>query len=511
MIRLVRRHVRDRSQGDDGIALVVAIALIAVVGMLIAAMVAVAMYESRSTGRDRQRSQAVMAAEQQVDALMAQIQGSPVAAVPCGALPAAAVSVASDQLTVNSTVRYFAQNDAPLTDCAAIRSGATRAYRAAITATATSAAIQNQAPASRTVEMLVSLEPEFANDMTKAIFGDGGVDLANQADIYGTNGQPNADVYTNGNVDCNNNQKYHGSIYAQGYVRMTNTCWVAVDVYANNYFRADNAGVTVNGRVLVSNGYATMANNVSIGGQVMASTTVTGPTVCSQPNKCFPNSVVPPVPHQDFPVLDASDAAIDEWQAPPPDGGGFGLTVVEFSPALGNCTGSIPNPYNGKADWVGYQVALLAPTLTGPTIVRSDCPQQMLFQGLDLTLNNHLLLFSDSGFKFTNTMRVASTTSQSRNLYLIQPHDTMYTCSGDGIALENQVTVKPEVDVLLYSPCDVRKANNTTHYGQIYAGGVAEIHNKLTMFYKPLPVFGVTSSSTVESYTLEIDYKRENL
>jgi len=130
MIGIVRRHVRGRADGEEGIALVVAIALIAVVGMLIASVVAVAMYESRASGRDRQRSQAVMAAEQSIDMLMAQIQGASTATLPCGTLATQPVSVVSDRLTVMPTVQYYDQVGNPLTNCAdqgGVRAGVQRA------------------------------------------------------------------------------------------------------------------------------------------------------------------------------------------------------------------------------------------------------------------------------------------------------------------------------------------------------------------------------------------------
>ena len=516
MIGIVRRHVRGRADGEEGIALVVAIALIAVVGMLIASVVAAAMYESRASGRDRQRSQAVMAAEQSIDMLMAQIQGASTATLPCGTLATQPVSVVSDRLTVMPTVQYYDQVGNPLTNCAGIKAGAVRAYSALISATARSEALAGQAPAARSMEMLVSMEPEFANDMNAAIFGDGGVVLDNRAEIFGENGQPNADVYTNGNVSCRNNQKYHGSIYAQGSVVLESTCWVAVDVYAGLRFEGNNSGVTVNGRVMVAYGNARMVNNMHVGQQVLVSGTIeSGATtgVCATPNKCFTGATVAPVPHQDFRIWNADD--LSEWQAPlTAEGGGYSGTVVRFGPGDASCTGSIPNPYNGKADWVGYQIALRAPTLDEPTIVVSHCgTQKLMFHGLDLNLKNNLVIFSDSGFVFSNTTTISSTDGGQRNLYLMQPYDavSVHPCTTqDGISLDNQVTVRPEVSMMLYSPCNIRKANNSTHYGQIYAGGVANITNNLTMYYEPLPVYGVEASSTIESYSLEIQFKREN-
>lgn len=501
MIGMMRRHVTGRARGDDGIALVVAIALIALVGMLIASMVAVAMYESRSTGRDRQRSQAVMAAEQSVDTLMSQIQSTALTAVPCGP-QTSSVSVVSDRLALTGDVTYYDQGGTAVA-CTAVRAGTTRVYQASITATATSEALMNQAPAARTVEMLVNLHPEFANDLTKAIFGDAGVNLDNAADIYGENGAPNADLYANGDVTCNNNQHFYGSIYAQGTVSMSNRCVVEVDVAARNGFNATNPQVAVNGRITVSNGNISLTK-AQVGQQALASGTVTG-DICSTPNKCFPGTAVAAPPAQAFPILNWDAATQSEWAA-----NGY-TNVITFSGS--SCTGSIPNPYNGKADWVGYQLYLMAPHLTQNTIVVSTCPQKVMFQGLDLDLSANLAIFSTPGFVFSNNTGISSTDSTTRNLYLIQPYNAVSThpCTADGISLDNQVTVDPTIEMLMYSPCSIRKANNTTHYGQIYSGGQVNINNKLTMYYHPLPVFGIASSTVIEAYAVEIQYKRENL
>lgn len=519
----VRHH--PGTTKDEGIALVVAIALIALVGVVIATLVAVAMYESRASGRDRQRSQAVMAAEQQVDTLLSLIQVGGVGTVPCGSLPVVPVSVVSDRLDVQSSVTYYdnSQPEPQVIDCASVQAGTVRAYQALVSAKAVSEPIADQAPATRTVEMMLQLEPNYGNDLTKAIFGDAGIALSNHADIYGEDGQPNADVYTNGNVVCNNNQHYYGSIYAQGSVSMANTCVVEVDVHAGTGFVGSNPGVAVNGRIMVAGGDATLDKNMQVGKQVLTSGTINdGGGVCSEPNKCFPNTAVPPVPYQAFPIMNADSGSIAEWQA-------AGYTdVVRIGPG-----GNAPAPFdqcgwyngpklvgadgkqtdlNGKADVAAAWIFANAYKLTAPTILISTCSQGVSMQGIDIELNNNLVVFSDAGFTFSNKTIITSTNGDQRSLYLIQPYDAVGThpCTSQGISLDNQVDVKPTVDMLLYSPCNVRKANNTTHYGQIYAGGTAQIDNKLTMYYQPLPVFGVQASSAIESYNTEIQFKREN-
>lgn len=512
MVRLVRRHVARRGQ-DEGIALVVAIALVALVAMVMATVVAVAIYESAATGRDRDRAAAVQAAELALDTYMAQIDGGPVSTLPCGT-GTSTVKVGPETFTIETRTTYLKENGS-IADtsthvtCDQVKAG-TRAYLAHVIATAHGDAAAGQQPVARTAETLLSLTPVYTNSMNKAIYGDSGISFANHVSLYGEGGQPNADLYTNGNVKCQNNQEFQGSIYAQGSVSMSNSCRVAVDVHAGTEFRADNPSVSINGRVLVANGNATINAAFHLGQQMLVSGHINAPSsanrtaVCGT-SKCFEGATVPAVPHEDFPQMTASSAAIAEWQA-----AGYSR-VVTYSGSI--CNQHPPNPYNGKADWVAYDIFtnFANGNWNSDTIVISHCPQKVMYQGLNLTLPHNLVLFSDAGIVFSNNTVVESNNGTHRNLYLIQPYDavSVHPCTNDGISLDNQVTVKDEVDVLLYSPCSVRKANNTTHYGQIYSGGNAQIDNKLTMYYRPLPVFGLTDSSTVASYAVDILYKRE--
>lgn len=523
MSGFLARRLRVPSRRDDGIALVVAIALIMLVAVLLATLIAMAMYESRATGRDRQRSQAVMSAEQAVDTLMSLVNNSPVASAPCGDA-SGSISVVSDRLEMTSAVTYYDEDGVKIDDCTAIQSGSVRAYTAHITATATSEPLADQAPARRTVEMLVELSPEFGNDLTKAIVGSQGITFANKVTLTGEDGQPNADMYTDGDVVCDNNQVFHGSVYAQGSVRMSSSCHVLVDVHSNG-FRADNNKVTVNGQILSTSDVVLNAE-IDVGQQILSRGAITlngqGALTCAPPSKCFPNATVPAVPHQDFPILNGDQGTIDDWI----NDGGY-TTVVRFGPgqpAPFNQCGWYNGPdlvgpdgkstnLNGKGDYVAAWIFANGYKLSGPTLIRSTCTNGVTFQGIDIEINDNLAVFADGGITFSNTNRMTSTTADEHNLYLIQPYDTPVACPtwGSGINLDNQVTVDPTVNVLLYSPCNIRKANQSTYYGQIYSDGKAQFDNQLVMEYKPLPVFGVQASTTIESYTLEILYKRENL
>src|SRR5450830_51703 len=167
-----------RVDDDRGIALVVAVALMALVTTLLVVMVSVAIHENSSSGRDRQRSSAVMTAEGQVDSLISQIQSAAIADLPCDPIPPLNVSVGSDTMTITSTVTYSTAADVQ-DDCGS--RATTTLATAKIKATSTSNALPGQPAAVRRVETLLHLTPTHGFD--KAIFGYGGVSIANNGEI----------------------------------------------------------------------------------------------------------------------------------------------------------------------------------------------------------------------------------------------------------------------------------------------------------------------------------------
>src|SRR5450830_638980 len=356
-----------RVDDDRGIALVVAVALMALVTTLLVVMVSVAIHENSSSGRDRQRSSAVMTAEGQVDSLISQIQSAAIADLPCDPIPPLNVSVGSDTMTITSTVTYSTAADVQV-DCGSLAT--TTLATAKIKATSTSNTLPGQPAAVRRVETLLHLTPTHGNAFDKAIFGYGGVSLANNGEIFGEGGLPNADVYTHGSMTCNNHQTYHGSIFAQGTVTMSNTCVVDVDVYAQRGYTADNPGVSVNGKVLVSAGSIILGHS-SLGQQARASGTVTG-NVCSPAGngKCIAGDAnVAPPPSVPFPQYLWDTETQDAYLAD-------GYTLETF-PQAGYPCGMYdgPGPLKGKVDWVGKWLVEHSGSTT-KTVIFADCLTQ---------------------------------------------------------------------------------------------------------------------------------------
>ncbi len=498
----LRRCLRGASAtGDEGIALLVAIAVIAISGVLMLSMLAFTLRETRQTGRDRQRSSAVSSAEGAVDQTFAAIPGAAPATLPCGVgAPVTTSASPPDELTITTTVTYFDGAGAQI-PCASM--GTTLVAKALVSATSVSDPIAGQASARRTVESLVRMTPTTSSTLDKAIFADSGITFDNNVDLYGTGTTPDADIYTNGSFECSKNEKFHGSVFAQGTITLSNSCQVDVNAYAKLGYTSSNTQSNVSGDVLVSRGTATMSSG-TVGGKVRAMVISPASYCTANPGKCIVSSTIPDPPAQPFPVLNWDSATAALWAAQ-----GYTNVITNNSCDSGNNS-------NGVAQWMVDNGS----SLPGPTVLLTSC--KVVLQNPDnntacgnktLCLNNHLLVVATGGFEVSNTLTIRSTSSAARNLYLVQPYDAAAThpCTTLGISLDNQVSVESTVNVLLYSPCSIRKANSAETYGQIYSGGTAAIENKTTMYYRPLPVYGVSATTTsVRSYSLDILYKREN-
>lgn len=489
-------RIRGRGPaGDEGVALVVAIAVTGLVAILCVTLVTITMAETRGSARERQRAAAVQFAEGEVDTTLAQMQASAPATLPCTGTGQSAVS-GPDVIDAATTVTYY--NAAGVAVACSETAGPSGAVTSAlISTTATSQALAGTAPAQRTVETLVNLTPTVeANGLDKAIYGQAGIRLSNNAKIFGRNGLPNADLYTNGDFTCNNNQDYQGSVYAKGQIYLASTCTIDVDAWAGTGFTANNTGVTVKGDVKVGNGNATFnAQGATVAGTVSVSGTISQEQWRSRncPAKCTTGASPGMPPDQSIPELPWNATVEAAWRAK-------GYTVVTVT----DCTYSNSANASGPGAWIVNNAA----TLTQPTVLRTPCEVSMQQNNNRISLKNDLAVFADGGFRIANSLTLQSTNSDVRNLYFIQPYNAP-SC-GSGISFDNRVTAESTINLLLYSRCDVRTSNNTDLYGQIYAGGNATIDNSLTLYFRSMPVWGLANAPTVRTgYTLDVVYKRE--
>jgi hypothetical protein len=465
------------------------------VTVLMVTMITITLRETRQTSRDRSRAVAVTSAEGAVDLALTQIQAAAVSSLPCNGSVTKTDSK-PETMVITTTVSYLDATGAALS-CPP--PSTVVAAQALVKAVSLATPAGGGAQVKRTVESLVALKPKFSTDFDKAIFGNAGVNIGNNFDLYGQNG-PDADVYTNGDFSCAQNEHLRGSVYSQGAVTMANTCTIDVNVWAKT--GANISSGTISGDLLVSNGTANITGG-TIAGKVKALTITPASWCTSHAGKCVSGaSAAAAPPFEMFPQLKGDDATVQAWR----DAG-----YVDGPTNLTNCSslGSSQNP--GK--WLETQ----AKDVTQPTIIRTPCRVQFQTNAKNVNLGANVIVFADGGFDFSQTLTVASTDTTKHNLYLVHPYDFATRVGGScatynpGISLTQQVTVANTISELLYSPCDINKANNTTLYGQVYAGGTASIANKTDATYVPLPVFGAVATRYVLSYSADVLYKRENV
>jgi hypothetical protein len=471
---------------EEGVALIVALALVGLASIMMVTMVSLALRENRQTSRDRSRAVAVSSAEGAVDLALTQIQQAAVGTLPCSST-VTNTQAKPETMTITTTVSYVDATGAAL---ACPPPAASVAAQALIRAVSVATPLGGGTTVRRTVESLVALQPKFTTDLDKAIFGNAGVEVGNNFDLYGQSG-PEADVYTNGSFVCSNNEHFRGSIYAQGSITLNNTCVIDVNAWAKTGFTSNDTQARVSGDVLVSNGTAAI-NAGTVGGKVKA-VSITPASFCtSNPGKCVTGaSAAAAPPAEIFPQIAGDETTLDVWRA-------NGYTVVYKNDCAGNTT-------NNPGKWIAQN----ADSISAKTLVRTTCRVSFDTNVKTVSQANDLAVFADGGFDISNTITFQSTDTAKHYLYFIQPYGS--SCASGGISLTNQVTVAPTISELLYSPCDVHKANQSDLYGQVYAGGTAYIDNKTNATYVPLPVFGAIATRYVVSYQADVLYKRENI
>lgn len=340
------------------------------------------------------------------------------------------------------------------------------------------------------MESLVRLRPVAANGFNRAIFSDGTLSVANRLRVNGLAGA-DADVYTNGDFRCQNNQEYDGDVFVQGMAQLSNSCSTVGDLWVKGGVTGSNT-TSIGGRLLSSTGSVTLTNASSVAGTVMARGSISWGG-CSAAGKCSPgNATVTAPPYQPLPILRGDAATLSAWQAQ-------GFTVVTKN----GCSG---NDDDNPSIWLASR----ASSLTSKTLLRTSC-QIRLQNNHRIKLRQDLAVFASGGIVTSNSVEFGSTDAQERALYLVVPYDAApRPCSSPQLSTDNRFQLSDQVRLLVYSPCDISLSNLSVHKGQIYGGGSMIIDNHFTLAYRPLPVFGVdTSSLTPTSYGLEVAYKRE--
>lgn len=531
---------------DEGVTLVAAMSA-ALIGLsLTVLMTTMVIVTSQDTGLDRKRAVAVGAAEAGVDAAYAAIRSSG-AAPPCTWTTSGTIK-ASDSTAMTIKINYFDAGGAPLNShCVLDGSGVPRlpaSVRPAVAQIVSTADTANGDPkvglkGKRTMEAQVNLTPQFADSMDDAIFANATLQFANNSRVYGNTGT-DANIYSNNAIFCqngNSSTQFDGSFYSQGSVSLANRCTIMGDLWAVGNIALNNNQVAVAGYVRSSGGTisgvpeqnGTMVAKLvqarapgagqSLGQMINWDTcwTSSNRTTLRNPARCQWVSSVAPPPVHPFPVIRGDAAALAAWQAD-------GYTIVRSTDASMDPTCSKGQAaklagwnWNGGINWMSNWILNQAPLLGGKTLVVSHC--EIRFQNMGnrkVELNNDLAVFARAGFTTAGATTFRSTSATQRVMHIVVPYDATgspMNCASPTIALDNQTSIEPSVNTLLYTPCNSYVANNSTFTGQIYAGGSMNVNNQFVMQFRkvPMPTGSVVAvSTTVKEYSVDVVYKREN-
>jgi len=344
------------------------------------------------------------------------------------------------------------------------------------------------------MQALINLTPVYGNSLNKAIFANSSLTFNNQTTLTGNSG-PDADVYTNGNFACANNQNFAGSVLAQGGIAVQGTCTIAGDAWAKlNVSYTSGSNGSIGGRVLSSTGSVALPNNFNVNGTLLAAGGITWGG-CSASGKCFPNtsSVASPAVFP-LPRLRGIDPVMDIWRAE-------GYTVYDD-----NACGSAPNYTTIKNKIINTYAR------TGTkTLVRTTCPVKFKSDN-NISLSNDLAIFAYGGISSQNQVSFASSNGTARVLHWVVPYDAAATlpCATPAITTDQQFNFATTVNMLIYSPCNISFSNNADHLGQVIGGSNVQINNQFSMQYRPVPVFGIDPTSLpLLSYKIDVVYKRE--
>ena len=476
---------RLKSADDSGSALMIAVMVVGVCLSLAMVGVTVAVSSTRASGVDRQRVLAVDAAEAGVDSAFGAIQSGGLAP-PCS-LAAATVKSGPDTASYGTTVAYYDAAGAQLGCTAAGVSGTP--VQALIRSTAQTAALGGGGSRGvRTLEALVALTPQSGSTLTKAIFADGVLTFENQTTVLGNNG-PDADIYSNTDVNCSNNENFAGSLYSQGSISISNSCSFAGNVWAHGPVKTNNGSSgTVAGFVKSATGTIALSG-IDITGNLYAGGSIAYGG-CSVAAKCFPNNSPGEPPSNPFPILRANPATLSTWAA-------NGYAVV---PYVGVCS-LVDDAIDDDYSQAGHPVLLV-----------TSCPVAFA-KSKDISLRNDVAIFASGGFSSSGQVGFSSTPAGTeRKLYWVVPYEAAGSrpCAAPGVTTDQQFSLSSDVDMLIYSPCNISFANNSTHIGQLYGGSDVSIRNRFRLQFRPLPLFGIdTSSLPNRGYTPSIVYKRE--
>jgi Tfp pilus assembly protein PilX len=456
---------------EQGMAMITAILISVVVLGLAVAATGIAISSNNQSARDRTRLQTIDAAEAGLNETSLKMEQSAPASLPC---------TVSGDLDANPpvhyqvTISYYATwppTGSPMT-CPPTATPA-----AATVASLGTSTVGSQTP--RKMVTQVRLTPRYGGFDT-AIFSDTLLGLENNLEIIGDQGN-DADVYTNGSVDCNNSLALQGSLLAQGGVTMSSSCSVTEDVYAKNAITMSN-GSRIGHNAMSSKGSISLANGAQIDNNATAYDTITlSGSARIGGSRTQDYTSLPDPPAKTLPTIDY-DAT--KWSA-----AGYTIETHTCDTAKSRLLGGLPD------DGRNYVIR-----------IATNCPLTFT-NNSSITVRQDVAIIFDGQVTFENKSDWYSGDGEEHSILFINPASTSGTCSSRNPAFStsNNTSFADELQVFVYTPCQASFNNSNKIKGQFMAGRVI-IANNFDLYYSPIPVPGF---GDVSGFDQDIAFQRE--
>jgi len=527
---------------DGTLALVLALAIVTMLTAVVAIVFQTASSNTSDASFKRLQSQALYAAEGGLDLAMAQIQqATGVSSLPCATNTQFNLSPSPASASVSVTY-YGAFSSAAGPTNPIQCSGRPQSQPAAALLVATGTDGKGQV-AKQYMEAELELSWATGGTLNDAIYSQSDLGSANSATVVDPTGKNNANVYSGGNITCQNNSLIEGSVTAQGTFTGKNSCKVYVNLTTAGDISLQNStiignsatstGTTPSGSTTHSCstgwGHITLTQQAVVDNTAYAYCTINNDPPTSVSSTYVKNGVT---------VNDLSltgPAVVSPPTIPQPTS--FCATCGPSGPVAAgsldanwsaSTNGSYTNQVNDNdCSTVVNDLITLEASNPGPTLFMTSCP--VTWQGNNpnnvTSLANNLAVFSTGGFTMQNSTSWKSTSATPHNLYFIVPTcetgsggssscpsgQIPTTCSSGspGITLQNNTSFDPTtIDVFFYTPCTMSVANATTGYGQIYAGVVNE-QNNFTTYFVPMFVPSLSGGGSTQSVQASVVFERQ--
>ena len=452
---------------EQGIAMVTAILVSAVVLILSTAVVQLSLHNSDASAYDRNRVQSIHAAEAGVDYYLSLLSATGGQSPPCTLTKTLAGSPGS--FTVSPL--FYNAGGAPLT--CPLDPGV---VPATVLLNSVGSSTSGRP---RTMQAYAKLTVTQGStfDNAAAIFGDSSVTLNARTRVGGSQ-YNDADVYTNGPANLSAGSVIYGSLYAQGAISAGSTAEVKREAWSGSSITLANE--TRIGGSATSTSTISMGYTSRISGDAKASGAISGGVVDGYRSPNTPGLTAPP--SRSYPVFVFKPL---DWSA-------AGYTNQQTFTGATGCSNAVNYI---RSTWTG-----------GSLLVRVGAGCTLTFpQKTTINVKGNLAIISDAPVLIQTQTRFApSPASSTFDVFLFGGLSGTAPCD---IRTDSNAGFNPGLTTMFYVPaaCGIDLASNTALTQGQLLGGTVTFNASAGFAYRGLTVPG----TGVGGFKQDVLYKRE--